>query len=330
MEVFAGEQTIETPSAIPVTVIYHDNCADGFTSAWVYYLARCESLEQLEAEQGESPDLPESTYIPAQYGDALPDVTGQIVFILDFSYSRDDTLELLKQAKHLYIFDHHKSAIEKIADLSAPNLTMILDVTRSGAGITWDYFFKDQPRPLLVQTVEDRDLWQFKHKYTRAIMANIFSYEYSFETWNQINDLLAVPSLQQSFISSGEALERKHFKDIKEFLKNNTYWLNIRVPDKDSGDCIDYKVPCANMPYFQASDVGHILGEGHPFAACFWYIVKDNKIQIQFSLRSRPEGADVSKIAQAYGGGGHKNAVGFVISEEIFKEEDMLWLTTID
>lgn len=44
---------------------------------------------------------------------------------------------------------------------------------------------------------------------------------------------------------------------------------------------------------------------------------------IVFSLRSREGGADVSEIAKAYGGGGHRNASGFRVSFERFAKEFM-------
>jgi uncharacterized protein len=49
------------------------------------------------------------------------------------------------------------------------------------------------------------------------------------------------------------------------------------------------------------------MAQGHPFAACFWI---DGK-EMAFSLRSAPDGLDVSEIAKRFGGGGHQHAAGF-------------------
>jgi hypothetical protein len=68
-----------------------------------------------------------------------------------------------------------------------------------------------------------------------------------------------------------------------------------------------HTVPACNVPYMWASDAGHIMAQGHPFAACFWI---DGK-EIAFSLRSAPDGLDVSEIAKRFGGGGHKHAAAF-------------------
>lgn len=70
-----------------------------------------------------------------------------------------------------------------------------------------------------------------------------------------------------------------------------------------------YNVPVSNLPYAMSSDAGHIMGKGEPFAACY----TDTEKGRVFSLRSSPEGVDVSEIAKQYGGGGHKHAAGFTI-----------------
>jgi nanoRNase/pAp phosphatase (c-di-AMP/oligoRNAs hydrolase) len=64
----------------------------------------------------------------------------------------------------------------------------------------------------------------------------------------------------------------------------------------------------AILPYMMASEAAGALAEKAPFAATYY----DGVDARHFSLRSRGDGgADVSAIAQAYGGGGHKNAAGF-------------------
>ena len=53
-------------------VIYHGNCYDGFTAAWIANSA-----------------LNDAELIPAKYGDPPPDVMAREVFVLDFSYPRE-------------------------------------------------------------------------------------------------------------------------------------------------------------------------------------------------------------------------------------------------
>jgi uncharacterized protein len=49
-------------------VLYHANCADGFTAAWIAHGVFGDDAE----------------YVPVQYGQAPPDVRGRDVFILDW------------------------------------------------------------------------------------------------------------------------------------------------------------------------------------------------------------------------------------------------------
>jgi len=285
--------------------IYHGNCADGFGAAWV-----------VRRHFGGDVD-----FHAGVYQNPPPDVAGRLVILVDFSYKRDVLLEMAKKTQAVLVLDHHKSAVEDlhadgcfIVDMGSyqgqlgwerfldnvaldsveggPRIYTVFDQQRSGAGLTWDFFNPQTPRPELINRIEDRDLWRFAYADTRAIQATVFSYPYDFDTW----DLLFKVNLETLRIE-GEAIERKHFKDIDELLKVVTRTMKIG----------GYAVPVANLPYTLTSDAGHKLAQGERFAACYWD-TPDGRV---FSLRSTDDGMDVSAIAKQYGGGGHRNASGF-------------------
>jgi len=260
--------------------IYHGNCADGFGAALAVYLGH--GKKNVDFHAGVHQDSP-------------PDVTGRDVVIVDFSYKRDVLLSMAAKAKSILILDHHVSAENELVNLPG-NVSAVFDMDRSGAVIAWQHYHEG-PVPRLFLHIQDRDLWQFKLEGTREIQAAIFSYPYDFETW--INLLCTdLDVLRQE----GVALERKHFKDIKEFI-------NVAA---SRGTIARHDVPILNAPYFMSSDAGHIMGKGEPFAACYWDTPKGRV----FSLRSSPDGMDVSKIAAEFGGGGHKHAAGFRLTHE--------------
>lgn len=265
-------------------VIYHANCADGFSAAWCFhhFLADCYDFH------------------PGVYSDCPPDVKGRNVYLVDFSYKRAVVAEMIKDADGVFLIDHHKTAIEDLADLDG--LGFYTDVHRSGAALAWDFLFgTTTPRPRLLEHVQDRDLWRFRLPMTREIQANVFSYEYTFETWDK---LMALEGLELAeFAGAGAALERKHFKDINELLA---------VCRRDM--TIDgVVVPCASLPYTMSSDAGHIMSKlSLTFAACYW----DTAEHRIFSLRSDENGMDVSEVAKSYGGGGHKHAAGFRVTRD--------------
>lgn len=257
--------------------IYHGNCADGFGAAWVVRKA----LGDIDFHAG-------------KYQAPPPDVTDKDVVIVDFSYKRPVLLEMAAKANSILILDHHKTALEDLVDLP-PNVTLLFDMESSGAMMTWNYFFPQETSPPLLRHIEDRDLWRFALPNTRQIQANLFSYPYDFQVWDKLmaTDVAAL-------VAEGEAIERKHFKDLKELIQVTTRNMVIG----------GYEVPVANLPYTMSSDAGHELAKGKPFAACYW----DTPAGRVFSLRSSDEGVDVSEVARQYGGGGHRNAAGFKVS----------------
>lgn len=259
--------------------IYHSNCVDGFGAAWVVRKALGE--ENVE-------------FVPGIYGEEPPDVRGRNVVIVDFSYKRDVMASMALLASSILVLDHHKSAEKDLENLSPQfhNLDIVFDMTRSGAKITWDHYFPHSDPPRLLWHIQDRDLWQFKLDGTREIQATLFSYPYDFNVWDE---LMAQDVTE--LVHDGIVLERKHFKDLDELLRITTRKLFIG----------GFVVPAANIPYMFASDAGHLLAQGEPFAVTYYDTPNDRT----FSLRSTDLGMDVSAIAQLYGGGGHKHAAGF-------------------
>lgn len=276
--------------------IYHGNCADGFGAAWA--VRKALGAENVEFHAG-------------VYQSPPPDVTDRDVIMVDFSYKRDVVAEMAGKARRVLILDHHKSALEDLADafLSADGagftydrynrhhaggVIVYFDMNRSGAGIAWDFFHPGKPRPALIDHIEDRDLWRFTLEGTREIQANVFSYPYDFDVWDRLME-----SDVSALRSDGAAIERKHFKDIREFIDAAGYRAVLA----------GHEVPFLNAPYFWSSDAGHIMAKGESFAACYW----DTPGGRVFSLRSADDGMDVSEIAKQFGGGGHKHASGFKV-----------------
>lgn len=274
-------------------VIYHGNCADGFSAAWCFW-----------RKYGSDAD-----YVAGVYQQDPPDVTGRDVFLVDFSYKRPVVEEMLAKARSVTLIDHHKTAIEDLRHLKSDmeatnnlgmgvNFGWFCDLNRSGATLAWDYLFPGEDRPLLLGHVEDRDLWRFKLPGTREIQAFVFSHEYSFELWDRLMSADQVELLKMT--AAGAAIERKHHKDIAELVGVCKRRMVIGAHD----------VPVANLPYTLVSDAAHLMAQGEPFAACYW----DTESARIFGLRSSDDGLDVSEIAKLYGGGGHAKAAGFRVS----------------
>lgn len=250
--------------------------------------------------------IKDAEFHPGVHGEPPPDVRGKDVIIVDFSYSRPTIERMRDEANSLLILDHHKTAYESLHDLDG--IDMVLDMDRSGARITWDYFNPGIEPPQALLHVEDRDLWRFDLPNTREIQAVMFSHEYSFENWDH---LMSIPP--DHLIQEGTAIERKHFKDLNELLPITTRRMIIG----------GHNVPVANLPYTLASDAASMLAASNePFGACYM----DTPTGRLFSLRSTPSGVDVSAVAKMYGGGGHKHSSGFRVPYDIARQFEHDWI----
>ena len=92
--------------------------------------------------------------------------------------------------------------------------------------------------------------------------------------------------------------------DSVESYKSPWVWWH----DEEHGDTCGANGLAANCPPHLQSDVGHELANQSGTFGLLWFIDKDNNCRC--SLRSNGD-YDVSAIAKAFGGGGHRNAAGF-------------------
>ncbi len=261
--------------------IYHGNCADGFGGAWVFHKYANQEFD----------------FHPGVYGQEPPEFAGREVYLVDFSYKREVVEDICTLADRVVLIDHHASAIRDLAPLiDAGKVEALTSTEHSGAVLAWKWFHgNDLDMPPLLRHIEDRDLWRFALPGTREIQANLFSHPYDFAVWDGLMGA-DVMLLQLD----GAAIERKHHKDIAELLKVMQRTMLIA----------DIEVPVACLPYTLASDAGAAMAKNMPFAATY-YDTCDHRI---FSLRSNEHGVDVSKVAEMYGGGGHRNAAGFRVA----------------
>ncbi len=259
-----------------IRVLYHASCDDGFGAAWCAW-----------KHFGD-----QASYTPVKYGDPVPDMPlGSTVFILDFSYSRDD-LERLAERCAVTVLDHHATAQEDLAGLPFA----IFDMDRSGAGMAWDYFNPDTPRPPLIDHIEDRDLWRFALDGTKQVSSGLRSHSMAFDLW----DFFAwnVSPLR----AAGIHIER-YIQRLCENLAEDAHietWPEgpvfvVNAPGQLTSELADYLL---DAEQFQGNQV--------LFVAAY----KDMADRRLWSLRSRGD-FDVGEVAKARGGGGHKNAAGF-------------------
>lgn len=255
-------------------VLYHAGCDDGFGGAWAARKAIGEDVQ----------------YIPVQYGAPPPDILrGAHILMVDFSYDRETIQGMREDAGQFLILDHHKTAEAELDGLPYA----IFDMDRSGAMMAWNYFHDCDP-PALIQYVQDRDLWHKELEGSEAYTAALRSYRQDFDVW----DILAKRSAED-LVDEGGAILRAVQVQVERQCENSQLELI-------SG----YRVPTVNTPCYISEVCEELLNRssGAKFSATY-FVRRDGKRV--YSLRSRGE-FDVSAVARGNGGGGHKNAAGFV------------------
>ncbi len=259
------------------TVIYHGNCNDGFCAAWVAWRKFGGDAE----------------YLAYGYNSPPPKCVDHDVFVLDFSFPRADLLDLKTRAKSLLVLDHHKTAE---ADLEGLDFCQF-DMVRSGAGMTWDYFFGGE-RPWIIEAVQDRDLWLWKYPSSKELNASITTWPRAFDYWDaQFGDGRGPDGHgMKRAIDEGRAINRYIEQYVDEMCER------ARMVEFEG-----YTVPCVNVPYKGISEICGKLAESAAFSLGW---AQEKSGRFVYSLRSRGD-FDVSAIAKKYGGGGHKNAAGF-------------------
>lgn len=287
-------------------VIYHANCWDGFCAAWLFSKA-----------------YPDAEFVPAQYGQDPPEVANdrdRPLFIVDFSYPRDVMFRLAgMRHERMVVLDHHKTAWEALRELDIEldfhncggALTTVFDMSKSGGRLAWEFLYGNRllpddwlstsksgyslgVAPWLVDYTEDRDLWRWALPFSREVNAFIRSFSLEFNQWDVFHT--AHPMKEPSITIAGAAILRRERQIIDDHLRH------ARDIEMDG-----YTVPCVNATVL-FSDIAGELAKDKPFGVCYFDRADGKR---QYSLRSRDGGVDVSEIAKAHGGGGHRNAAGF-------------------
>lgn len=302
-------------------VIYHANCADGFGAAFAAWLKLGDEAEYAPQQYGQPPERLQN------------EIFGREVYILDFSYPRVVMDAIFMDAKRVVWLDHHKTAFEMwgcmddfarrgyVTEQRGAGL-IILDNNRSGAMLAWEYFHPRADIPMLIKHIDDYDRWQFKIDGTKEFNKALWSYA----PWNfgQWKDLLALTNHQYeqdyfdlgiAFNKEGAAILRAHDQNVQSVVKGAARKCTVWFPMPDGGwrvtdTCMAHGL-AANCPPHLTSDVGHELAvQSGTFGLC--WTLNQTKPVANCSLRSNGD-YDVSAIAKAFGGGGHKNAAGFEV-----------------
>lgn len=253
-------------------VLYHAGCMDGLAAAFAAFV-----------KFGN-----DAVYRPVTYS-TVHDISHYVdcdLYVLDYSFKREVYLELCKVAKSIVILDHHKTAQEELGDLVG------IDLTKSGAVLSWEYFHPTVSLPELFKFVQDYDLWQWKYEETKAVNAYLHSKPLTLESFGKT---MLLPL--ENILFEGNILVNYLAKEMQQAIKRLRL---VRF--------LGYEIPIVNAPANICSELGNELSKHYPFSLTYY----DNRDLRLFSLRANKDKEyDVSLMAKRFGGGGHKLAAGF-------------------
>lgn len=264
--------------------IYHKDCTDGTTAAAVV-------LKK----------FPDALVFPLSHGfeeHELDEILNSIT-LNDMVFTVDCVIgvkELLAKGFKVTSLDHHIGVKEEMQALSTKdkNFTFIFDNTKSGASLSWSYFFPNEKVPELIAYVEDADLWTWK---------------YGSDTKDVGNSLFFLTNKPEEIVKLFGAPLEAIKKEGAVISKYNDYMIGMAV-DKTEPIYIQvgtHRVPLYNITILKSESGNKLTTLRGETVGLF--SIDGNKVKISFrSLTGqKPSALD---IAQLLGGGGHVNASG--------------------
>ena len=306
-------------------IFYHAGCPDGFGAAYAAWRQFGELASYRPVFHGQVP--------------SLESVAGRQVFILDMAFSREQLTAMAEVAVSVQQLDHHISARDAWIDELGPAadglqrwshpelpLTVSFDMNKSGARLAWEFFHPDLPMPWPLRHVEDRDLWRFALPATRSFCRALQLLPFEFNTWDLVMQQAGTPGSRryQDMLAEGEAIERFYQAEIDR-LSGSTLVMPVQLPGGaigrehavrqgqpfiEDGQGVWRLIPglAINANGLFTSELGERLADKCGSFALVWNLASDGMVRA--GLRAKGQ-VDVAKMAERYGGGGHRDAAGF-------------------
>ncbi len=279
------EPQTETP-IIQTYVLYHANCMDGMGAAYAAWTKLV--------------DFENVHYIAVQYGKPIPQMQdNSLVYILDFSYSRQEILDLKARMHKVVVLDHHKTAEEELKDIE----DCFFDKEHSGASMAWIYFHPEgftsenefTHLPKVIKNIRDRDLWKFELSETKYVSKAL---QIQIKDFRHLHPYVTDDTTYRSLIAFGQQ------KDVFD-----GYAIEDSVNKASICHVDDLKIAFGNVTSL-ISEIGAKWCETFDVDFSMSYFISTDG-KIVFSLRSRNGRFDVAAYAKTFGGGGHAAAAGF-------------------
>jgi len=229
---------------------------------------------------------------------------GEKIIIVDFSFKPEVMEKVLLLTKDIVWIDHHKTAFEY---QYSRKLAGLRDDDYSGCELAWKYFYGEKPMPRAVELIGDRDRWAWTFdKETANFNAGLLLYDH--QPKDEIWDSLL-------FETTAKSLLDKIGEEGKTCLKFRGQFCNDYARSYGFETVFEgYKCFALGLYMFGSEAFGERMKK-YDICLSFEYLGNGWIVGLySFTV-------DVSKIAQKYGGGGHKGAAGLVCQVLPFKRK---------
>ncbi len=226
---------------------------------------------------------------------------GKRIIVCDITMPIEVMNEMNENAELIWI-DHHISNINKYEEwLKAGKIKEIKgsrDINHAAIKLSWQYFYPNKPIPKAIELFALYDIYQL-------INDDILSFEYAMRAHGTCmpDDKLWTEIINGTFDVEEKIIEGEHMKKFINFDNIKT----LRAIGFDS-EFEGYKCLCANQGFKSSSLFESKFGKNEYDFFCSFYMLDDNTWRLGFYTDR--DDVDCAKLAQIFGGGGHRKAAG--------------------
>lgn len=280
-------------------ICFHHNDRDGFAAAAVvkYF------------NQNRDIIFVESNYHDKECRKWIGELTkNDIVYIVDFSFSVEETENIVNNSGSVIWIDHHESAINKFKNTKFENLDGIRYSDKenplAGCELTWKYFSKDEiPNP--IKLIGSYDTWRYISSGENIdSVLNFYFGTYDCLSVDGMFELIKPDNYEYALkCIKGKNLKEYVYGEYERYMKNAF-----------EAEFEGYKILVLNS-HIKSSLVFGDKIKDYPFVCVFNYT---GDIYSYSLYTDKPNEYPVNKIYIAQG---HAGAAGFGLDYNIFDKE---------
>ena len=280
--------------------IYHNADLDGFA---------CGAIMRLK--------YPDITLIGYNYGDAfdLNIVAGRMVIMADVSLPMEDMVKITRASNYsLTWVDHHISAINDYKQFVGDGESFCRAILENGIAACeglWKYLFPEREMPESIKLLGEYDTWRNKDK--QRWDEKILPFQFGMRSYCNSVDTFPTEFITTQFKELEIAMIIPVINMGKAILKYQSQ-VNALQCRKAAFESVfnGLRAICLNGGGFNSNVFDSVYDEAkHDLMIPFQY--DGNKWII--SLYTTKDEVDCSVIAKVNGGGGHRKASGFQVSD---------------